>query len=167
MKWNRHDTKSIKILFILLVALKRTNLVFQVHSRKASEWRSFYQQENYRFLFCSLSWLWLKISPGLQRAKITINISLHNKIFSKITCLSRGPLCICKHTEEPKHSNFSGRCLGGRCPARHGNNYSTMIKPDNYPPSILSQEQTRTLFFVMSNMESSMKSFKIERLYHY
>ena len=45
------------------------------------------------------------------KSKITINILLHNKFFSKITCLSRGPLCICKRTKKPKTSNVSGNIL--------------------------------------------------------
>ena len=44
--------------------------------------------------------------------KITIKIVLHDKIlYSTITCLSRGPLCICKCTKKPKHSNVSGNIL--------------------------------------------------------
>ena len=44
--------------------------------------------------------------------KITIKIVLHDKIlYSTITCLSRGPLCIQKGTKEHKHPNVSGNIL--------------------------------------------------------
>ena len=52
--------------------------------------------------------------------------------------------------------------------AESSSDYSTMIKPDNHPPCrFCLKNKLGNSSVYMSHMESSMNSFKIDRLHHY
>ena len=148
------------------MVLKRTGLGFSNVLQRRIQMKLVLSARKLLVHFYSPSWILFEDISGPAKNKITIKIVSQDKIlYSTITCLSRGPLCIQNGTKEHKHPNVSGNIL------------EEDVRPDmviNTQP--LSNRTIILHWFCLknepgsssvqtSNIEPSIKSFKIGRLY--